>query len=53
MITSVTDEQGQTKTISHPTNVQGVDGRRIPKALLEIEQAVFDAATRIQWKKSK
>lgn len=50
MTTSVTDE-GQTKTIARPTNVQGVDGKRIPKALLEIEQAVFDTATRIQWKK--
>jgi hypothetical protein len=51
MTTSIIEGQGQTKTISRPTNVHPLDGKRIPKGLLEIEQAVFDTATRIQWKK--
>jgi hypothetical protein len=53
MITVIGFEGGQTKTIFRPTNAQGIDQSRVPKALLEIEQAVFDAATRIRWAKTK
>jgi hypothetical protein len=53
MITSVVHEDGKIKTIFRPTNTQGVDQSRVPKALLEIEQAVFDAAIRIRWAKKK
>lgn len=53
MITVIVFEGGKTKTIFRPTNAQGIDQSRVPKALLEIEQAVFDAATRIRWEKVK
>jgi hypothetical protein len=53
MITSIVYEGGKTKTISRSTNVQGLDRQKIPKELFEIEQAVFDAATRIRWAKTK
>jgi hypothetical protein len=53
MITHVVYEGGQTKTVSRPTNALGIDQAHIPKALFEIEQAVFDAATRIHWAKIK
>jgi len=51
MVISVADEHGDKKTIARPTNATGVDAKKIPKALLDIEQAVFDTATRIKWKK--
>ncbi len=53
MITVIGFEGGQSKTIFRPTNANGIDQSRVPKALLEIEQAVFDAATRIRWAKTK
>lgn len=53
MITVIVFEGGQTKTIFRPTTANGIDQSRVPKALLEIEQAVFDAATRIRWAKIK
>jgi hypothetical protein len=51
MLTVIGFEGGQAKTIFRPTNANGIDQSRVPKALLEIEQAVFDAATRIHWAK--
>jgi hypothetical protein len=53
MITVIGFEGGQTKTIFRPTNAQGIDQSRVPKALLEIEQAVFDTATHIRWARTK
>ena len=53
MITSIVYEGGQTKTVFSPTLAQGIDLKHIPKDLFEIEQAVFDAATRIRWTKIK
>jgi len=51
MMISVADEHGDKKTIARPSNAQVADAKKIPKALLEIEQAIFDTATRIKWKK--
>jgi len=53
MITIVVYEGGKTKTIFRPTLAQGIDLKHIPKELFEIEQAVYDAATRIRWAKTK
>lgn len=53
MITRVVYEGGKTKTIGRLTDIQPVDRQKIPKELFEIEQAVFDAATRIRWAKTK
>jgi hypothetical protein len=53
MITTVGYEGGETKTIYRPTTARGIDLKHIPKELFEIEQAVFDTATRIRWAKIK
>lgn len=53
MITSVVYEGGKTKIIGRLTDIQPVDRQKIPKELFEIEQAVFDTATRIRWAKTK
>lgn len=53
MITTVVYEGGKTKRVFRPTTARGVDLTHIAKELLEIEQAVFDAATRVRWAKTK
>jgi len=53
MITSVIYEGGKRKYIFRPTTAWGIDRKHIPKELFEIEQAVYDAATRIRWAKIK
>lgn len=53
MITRVVYEGGQTKTMVRPTTARGIDLVHIPQELFQIEQAVFDAATRIDWAKRK
>ena len=53
MITRVVYEGGKTKNIFRPTTAWGIDLKHIPKQLFEIEQAIFDAATRIRWAKTK
>ena len=53
MITSVVYEGGKTKNIFRPTTAWGIDLKHLPKELFEIEQAVYDAATRIRWAKIK
>lgn len=53
MITRVVYEGGKTKNVFRPTTAWGIDLKHIPKELFEIEQAIFDAATRIHWAKTK
>jgi hypothetical protein len=51
MITTMIYQDGGHKRISRHTELLPLDRKKVPKALFEIEQAIFDAATRIKWRK--
>ena len=47
---TITFEGGGRKTISRLTDLSPPERETVPKALLEIEQAILDASARIKWR---